>query len=98
MAALGEVFSALAKLWGGAECWGEAADHKDRWRLALALDSIVGREVQEVWERLQVQATQAANYLGEEMPKLLAVPVQGIGEGSIPILLHEGELWRPWRT
>ena len=36
-----------------------------------------------VWERLQGEATAAATWLGEEVPGVLAVPVEGIGGGSV---------------
>ena len=41
------------------------------------------RELFQAWTLLQREATQRAEYLGQELGGALAVPVEGAGEGSV---------------
>ena len=40
-------------------------------------------ELFQAWTLLQREATQRAEYLGQELGGALAVPVEGAGEGSV---------------
>ena len=83
MAARGKICPQLAELWGGEECWGEAAPVKDRWRRILNSGCRDGNEIKRIWEKLQLEARASADWLGEDIPGVLATPVEGIGDGSI---------------
>ena len=83
MAGLGDICPLLAESWGGPECFGEAANPAERWRVLLSSGCSEGAEVRRVWERLQREATASAAWLGEEVPSVLTVPVEGIGSGSV---------------
>ena len=52
-----------------------------RWQTLLQTGSRTGREFGESWDRLQHEARQCAEYLGDRLESHLAVPVQGLGEG-----------------
>ena len=82
MAGVGEICPPLAQLWGGEECWGEEADPSQRWRVVLSSGCREGEEVRRVWSTLQGEARASADFLGEEVPSILASPVEGIGDGS----------------
>ena len=75
----GGVCPALAVLYGGQECWGEEASPETRWRTVLSSGCTVGQEVQEIWRSIQEEARQASNFLGQEVPAVLSIPVEGIG-------------------
>ena len=83
MAGQGQVCPQLAEIWGGEECWGDGADKEQRWRRVLESGCRDGIELQQVWGRIRLEAAQAAQFLGEEVPKALSVQTSGVGEGQV---------------
>ena len=83
MAGLGKICPQLEEVWGGEDCWGEHAPVEDRWRRVLESGCREGLELRRVWERISAEARQCANFLGEEVPELLRVEIQGLGDGSV---------------
>ena len=77
------VCPALGELWGGAECWGSAAEEADRWRRVIESGSVIGQEINRLWAALRLEATQAALWLDAEVPKALACETVGIGYGCV---------------
>ena len=54
-----------------------------RWQPLLQSGCRTGRELLNAWSLLQREATESAEYLGLELSGVLAVPVEGAGEGSV---------------
>ena len=52
-----------------------------RWQALLQSGTRTGREFERSWERLQQEARQCAEYLGDRLDSHLSVSVQGLGEG-----------------
>ena len=50
-------------------------------------------ELFQAWTLLQREATQRAEYLGQELGGALAVPVEGAGEGSVDGKCQPGGLF-----
>ena len=73
----------MASVWGGEDCWGENAPSEDRWRCVLSSGCSIGDELRTSWERIQNEARISAEWLGEEIPGVLNVAVEGIGDGSV---------------
>ena len=57
------------------------AEEGSRWLTLLQSGSRTGREFRECWGRLQHEARQCSDYLGERLESHLSVSVQGLGEG-----------------
>ena len=68
----------LAGVLGGGQ---EQADR--RWFPLLQSGCRTGVELSQAWSLLQREATQCAEYLGQELVGPLAVPVEGVGEGAV---------------
>ena len=83
MAARENICPQMADLWGGEDCWGVNAPTDDRWRRVLSSGCSIGEELREIWERIQVEAVESAEWLGEEVPSALDWAVEGIGDGSV---------------
>ena len=54
-----------------------------RWQHLLDSGCRTGRELKVSWEMLQTEAEQCCTFLGQDLDRHLAVPVQGMGEGSV---------------
>ena len=76
---IGQHLATVLELWGGAECWGSAAEEADRWRRVIESGSMIGQEITRLWTALRLEATQAALWLDAEVPKALACETVGIG-------------------
>ena len=83
MAGMGKVCPQLAEVWGGEECWGMNAGLEDRWRRVLESNCREGRELRRAWLQIYTQGRRTAEYLGEELPEILATPLPGLGGGSV---------------
>ena len=83
----------LSNLWGGDECWGDGAPHASRWRQVLASDCSMGREMRRSWEKIQLEAQQAAEFLQEPIPEALATPLAGLWEKDQDLERHGAKLW-----
>ena len=79
--------------WGGEECWGEGMPVEGRWRAVLESGCQEGLELRRVWDRLGLEARDAAAWLGEEMEEIFATGVEGVGAGSV----KGGCLLRLWK-
>ena len=79
MAGMGKVCPQLA---GGEECWAEGAPD-DRWRCMLESGCVEGRELEQLWGRVTGEAVLCCNFLGEELPGVMAAPTGSIGDGSV---------------
>ena len=63
---------------------GEWVGQEDRrWQHLLQSGCRTGRELSVAWGILQSEARQCTAYLGQELDGHLAVPVEGVGEGSV---------------
>ena len=62
---------------------GEDAPTVGRWRVILTSGCRDGNEIKRIWEKLQSEARASADWLGEDVPQVLATPVEGIGDVSI---------------
>ena len=82
MAGSGKICPMLAQSWGGEECWGRDAPSDMRWQCVLSSGCPEGYEIRRVWNNIQKEANDSAGWLGEEVPSILATPVEGIGNGS----------------
>ena len=71
------VCPALAHLVGDDE-----AGEGERWKKLVDSGCRTGREVARGWDKLQVEARQCSEFLGDELEGSLAVEVEGFGEGS----------------
>ena len=78
MAAKGKVCPQLAEMWGGEECWGQDGQTEDRWRGILNSGCRDGNEIKRIWTKIQLEAQASADWLGEDVPGVLATPVEGI--------------------
>ena len=56
---------------------------EDRWRWMLDSGCEEGKELRRVWRRIKEEVTQCCDYLGEELPMVMATNTMGIGEGSV---------------
>ena len=83
MAGLGKICPQLEEVWGGEDCWGEAASKDDRWRKVLSSGCREGRELRRIWLKIMTEAEQCAAYLGEEVPEALRQRLLGLGDGSV---------------
>ena len=83
IAARDNICPQMASVWGGEDCWGENAPSEDRWRCVLSSGCSIGDELRTIWERIQNEARISAEWLGEEIPGVLNVAVEGIGDGSV---------------
>ena len=54
-----------------------------RWQPLLQSGCRTGRELTQAWGVLQEEARQCAHYLDQELGGALAVPLEGVGEGSV---------------
>ena len=54
-----------------------------RWRPLLQSGCRTGRELTQAWGVLQGEARQCAEYLEQDLAGALAVPLEGVGEGSV---------------
>ena len=61
----------------------EDMDPEDRWRRMLGSECEEGKELARVWGRIRVEVAQCCNFLGEELPLVMATTTIGIGEGSV---------------
>merc|ERR1711867_54509 len=57
--------------WGGEDCWGEGANPGERWRVLLQSGCQEGLELQGWWGKVQREAREAAQFLGEPLDFLL---------------------------
>ena len=73
---------ALQEAWGGQGDQWEETDPMDRYTLFLESNLSAAKEFKEAWSSLQVEAREAAEWLGEDMKGPLVQEVQGAGEGS----------------
>ena len=63
---------------------GEGQGQVDRrWQSLLDSGCRTGRELTQAWFYLQREATQCAEYLGQDLGGPLSVPVEGAGEGAV---------------
>ena len=63
---------------------GEWVGQEDRrWQKLIQSGCRTGRELSVAWGILQSEARQCTRYLGQELDGHLAVPVEGVGEGSV---------------
>ena len=83
MAARDMICPAREPEWGGEECWGEGMPVEGRWRAVLESGCQEGLELRRVWDRLGLEARDAAAWLGEEMEEIFATGVEGVGAGSV---------------
>ena len=83
MAARDKLCTQMETDWGGEECWGEAAEPSNRWRVVLESGCLEGRELQRWFQMLQSEATEAGPYLGEPPDPLLNSDLQGLGGSSV---------------
>ena len=83
MAGLGKICPQLEDVWGGEDCWGEAASNDDRWRKVLDSGCREGRELRRSWLTMMTEAEQCATYLGEEVPEVMRQRLIGLGDGSV---------------
>ena len=61
---------------------GQNGDDQNRWQPILESGCRTGAELARAWEILQREANDMSDYLGEELEGVLAIPVEGVGEGS----------------
>ena len=61
---------------------GEDSDDQHRWQSLLESGCRTGTELARAWESLQREAKDMTDYLGEELEGVLAMTVEGFGEGS----------------
>ena len=69
-----------------ADVVGEGQGHIEvgrRWEPLLQSGCRTGIEFSQAWTTLQLEATQCANYLGQELVGALAVAVEGAGDESV---------------
>ena len=83
MAARGNICPQLAESWGGEECWGTNAASADRWRRVLNSGCSEGQEVRRIWTKIQGEAQSSADWLGDDIPEVIATPIKGIGGESV---------------
>ena len=72
----------LEEVMGGRETWGEDADEGLRWAPLLASGHKDGTELRAAWESLQLEAMEAALYLGIELEGPLVKTVVAAGSSS----------------
>ena len=72
----------MSALWGDEECWGEAAPPESRWRQLLASDCSIAGEMRRSWSRIQLEASQSADFLQEPTPEILSTQLESLGGGS----------------
>ena len=65
--------------WGGEDCWGEGAIPDERWRVLLQSGCQEGLELQGWWGKVQREAREAAQFLGEPLDLLLTSDPRGLG-------------------
>ena len=73
----------MEAVWGGEECWGEAADPQARWSVVLRSGCQEGVEMRRVWKGVQVEAKEGAEFLGEPTDPLLVSDLEGLGDGAV---------------
>ena len=73
----------LSRVFGGLECFGPNAPVESRWRVLLQSGCRTGRELSGAWTRLQTEAIECCNLLGDVLEGALAMGVEGIGDGSV---------------
>ena len=73
----------LVETWGGAESWGSGAPTTTRWSAVLGSGCREGDEMKRAWDSLTREARDSAEWLGTEVEHVFAVPLAGVGEGSM---------------
>ena len=69
--------------WGGEECWGDAADPNFRWRALLQSGCEEGRELQRLWDKLQGEAREGGEFLGEPLSPPFSTNLEGLDDGFV---------------
>ena len=85
MAGRGEAFIApqMAEVWGGEDRWGIDSPWESRWTTLLESECDEGKEVNNVWRKLQREYLTYKNWIGLDYFESLDSSVEGIGEGSV---------------
>ena len=73
----------LAQALGGGETWCGDADPSTRFAALLASGLREGRELQAAWARMQLEAQEAALWLGEVVEGPLAERIEGAGQAQV---------------
>ena len=80
---MGSISPVMSATWGGDECWGRGAPNGTRWRIVQGSGCEEGTEMVMSWQKLTMEAREAAEWMEREMEPVFTVAVSGLGEGSV---------------
>ena len=63
----------MLDVWGGRDCWGEAAPIDNRWQVVLQSGCREGYELKKIWNKLQNEVQSAAEWLNTDINEVFAV-------------------------